>query len=89
MNNISSITKVSTKRVEKYITQSLCVNYRGDYLAVASVDMMDFDTPYSISYHAGRFPAFEVEYFATIEELAVAMRKIADLRTWKINKYED
>jgi hypothetical protein len=28
-------------------------------------------------------PPFETEFFATIQDLANAMRKIADLRTWR------
>lgn len=40
------------------------------------------DGHYTISSHDGYMPAFHTEKFFSLQELANAMREIADLRTW-------
>jgi hypothetical protein len=51
-------------------------------------DLKTFDVElvpehYTISYHQGIMPAFNVSKFQTIQELANAMQQISDLRCWK------
>lgn len=38
---------------------------------------------YTISSHSGLMPAFHTDEFATLQELANAMRDYADLRKWR------
>lgn len=39
-----------------------------------------------ISYHHGMMPAYDEQSYATVAELAAAMAKFADLRTWRVRK---
>lgn len=39
---------------------------------------------YSITSHDGEMPAFHTSTYATLQELANAMRECADLRTWRL-----
>lgn len=81
-----------TTKISSMIEEGMTVNYNSNYIAVAAPSEQPqtdeegniyYEFGYSINYHNGMMPAFESEFFETLQDLANAMRKLADLRTWR------
>jgi hypothetical protein len=82
-----------SKKVRDWIVDGMIVEYSRGFFAIAQYiengrdERGAINPRYEITFHKGRVPYFNIERYATIEELVVAMREIADLRKWR--KWQD
>lgn len=81
-----------TTKITNMIEEGMTVNYNSNYIAVAApseqiADDGSYEFGYQISFHNGMMPAFDSKFYSTVQELANAMREIADLRKWTQAEY--